>query len=106
MSKREIITVKAHTFSPSTFEGTLESVLKEVKDLIKEYGKDARLDYNKYFHYEYDNEASPRYEVLVCREETDEEYNTRVAVEKGLDLDRETRERAEFERLSKKFGKS
>jgi len=106
MGKRKIITVTAHTLSPYDFEGTLEDVLKEVKVLIDEYGSQARLDYNRYYQEQYSSEASPQYDVLVSREETEEEYQSRVAVEKALGDDREARERAEFERLSKKFGKS
>jgi hypothetical protein len=106
MDKRKIITVTAQTFSPYHFEGTLETVLKEVKELIKVYGKDARLDYDSLYCEQYSSEASPRFGILVSREETEEEYNSRVAVEKALVDDREARERAEFERLSKKFGKS
>ena len=104
MSKRKIITVTAQTFSPYQFEGTLETVLKEVYELIKVHGKDARLDYDSLYCEQYSSEASPRFGVLVSREETEEEYNTRVTVEKELESTREARERAEFERLSKKFG--
>jgi hypothetical protein len=106
MSKRNIITVTAETLSPYDFEGTLEDLLKKVKTLIKEYGSKARLDYNRYYQEQYSSEASPQFDVLVSREETEEEYHSRVAVEKALGDDREARERAEFERLSKKFGKS
>ena len=106
MDKRKIITVTAQTFSPYHFEGTLETVLKEVKELIKVYGKDARLDYDPHHYEPYSTEASPQFGILVSREETEEEYQSRVAVEKALGDDREARERAEFERLSKKFGKS
>ncbi len=103
MSKK-VITVVAYSFSPSNFEGTLESIQKEIETLIKEYGKDARLDYNKYFYYPYEREASPQYEVMINREETDEEYETRIGKEQAMAVEREAREKAEFERLSKKFG--
>jgi hypothetical protein len=73
--------------------------------LIKVHGKDARLDYDSLYCEQYSSEASPRFGVLVSREETEEEYNRRVTVEKELESTREARERAEFERLSKKFGK-
>jgi len=106
MGKRKIITVTAHTVSPYDFEGTLENLLKEVKALIDEYGSKARLDYDPHHSEPYSSEASPQFGVLVSREETEEEYQSRVAVEKALGDDREARERAEFERLSKKFGKS
>ena len=106
MGKRKIITVTAQTFSPYDFERTLENLLKEVKELIKVYGKDARLDYDPHHYEPYSSEASPRFGILVSREETEEEYQSRVAEEKALGDDREARERAEFERLSKKFGKS
>jgi hypothetical protein len=106
MSKRKIITVTAHTFSPYDFEGTLENLLKEVKALIEAYGSKARLDYDPHHHEQYSSEASPQFGVLVSRAETEEEYHSRVAVEKALGDDREARERTEFERLSKKFGKS
>jgi hypothetical protein len=104
MSKRKNVIVTAHTFSPYDFEGTLETVLKEVYELIKVHGKDARLDYDSLYCEQYSSEASPQFRILVSREETEEEYQSRVAVEKALGDDREARERAEFERLSKKFG--
>jgi uncharacterized protein YwgA len=104
MGKRKMVTVTANTFSPYDFEGTLENLLKDVKQLIRTYGSKARLDYDPHHYEPYSTEASPQFGILVSREETEEEYQSRVAVEKALGDDREARERAEFERLSKKFG--
>ena len=95
MSKRKNVTVSAHTFSPYDFEGTLEDLLKEVKALIGTFGSKARLDYDRYHHEAYSSEASPQFQILVSREETEEEYHRRVGVEKSLDDDREARERAD-----------
>ncbi len=101
---KKTITETKDIFSPSNFEGTLGDLSQKVEELIKQYGKDARLNYDKYFAYRYDNECTPSFEVLVNRQETDEEYQNRLQEENDYKKKIEEKERAEFERLSQKYG--
>jgi len=101
---KQVITEIVATFYSGHFDGTLASAAKEIQTLIKKYGKDAKLYYNPNHFYPYEPDPSPQYEVSISREETDEEYDIRLTKEKALKDERERREKAEFERLSKKFG--
>ena len=81
---------------------TLEHVLKQVKDLIKTYGKDAKIlchcaeysDSDKEYMYVYKDEP-----------ETDQEMAGRIAQEEKLVAMIEERDAAEFKRLQAKFSK-
>ncbi len=102
-NNRKVIIVTEETFSASDFEGTLKSLLEKTQELIKKYGEDARLDYDKYFSYPYDNEYYPSYMVQVSRPETDDEMNKRISEEQSQKDKIRQRELAELERLSKKY---
>jgi hypothetical protein len=104
MNKRKVITEQIANFSTWEFEGKLSSVLERVQGLIKIHGPDARLDYNEHFYYDYDPNPSPRFELYVEREENDAELKQRLFEQAEHTRKREEAERAEFERLSKKFG--
>lgn len=104
MSNRKIVTKQVDYLSTSEFDGKLSSVLERIQELIKLYGPDARLNLNEDFYYEYDNSPSPRYEIYISREETDDELKQRLFFEAEETRKRNERELAEFERLSKKFG--
>jgi hypothetical protein len=104
MTQRRKINDMVDDVSTWEFEGTLATVLERVQAMIREHGPDARLDYNRNFYYDYDNDPSPRYELYIVREENDEEFNKRLAEQAEYDRKREEAEKAEFERLSKKFG--
>ena len=106
MTTRRKINEMVDDVSTWEFEGTLATVLERVQAMIQEHGPDARLDYNRNFYYDYDNDPSPRFELYVIREENDEEFNKRLADQAEYDRQREAAEKAEFERLSKKFGES
>ena len=106
MTTRRKINEMVDDVSTWEFEGTLATVLERVQAMIQEHGPDARLDYNRNFYYDYDNDPTPRFELYVEREENDEEFNKRLAEQAEYDRQREAAEKAEFERLSKKFGKS
>jgi hypothetical protein len=104
MSQRRKISKMVDDISTWEFEGTLATVLENVQALIQKHGPDARVDYNRHFYYDYDNEPSPRYELYVVREETDAELKQRLFEEAEHIRKREEAEKAEFERLAKKFG--
>ena len=104
MTTRRKINEMVDDVSTWEFEGTLATVLERVQAMIQEHGPDARLDYNRNFYYDYDNDPTPRFELYVEREENDEEFNKRLAEQAEYDRQREAAEKAEFERLSKKFG--
>lgn len=104
MTKRKIINERVEEVSTWQFEGSLSSVLERVQEMIKEHGPDATLDYNRHFYYDYDNEPTPRYELYKKREENDAELKQRLFEEAEHTRKREEADKAEFERLSKKFG--
>ncbi len=104
MPKKKIISVEVDTMSPSDFEGTLADARQKINELIDEYGPVARLDWNRYFYYDYATQPSPRFELYVDREETDEEFEKRVVQEKKLEAEQEKRDRKELVRLQKKLG--
>jgi hypothetical protein len=104
MNKRKMVTLKVDYLSTYEFEGTLQRTLERIQELIAEHGPEARLDYNRYFYYDYDTEPSPRYEVIITREETDAEAKQRLTQEAEEIRKRTAHEKAEFERLSKKYG--
>jgi hypothetical protein len=106
MTQRRKITEMVDDVSTWEFEGTLSTVLERVQAMIQEHGPDARLDYNRHFYYDYDNEPTPRFELYVVREENDAELKQRLFEQAEQTRNREAAELAEFERLSKKFGES
>jgi len=106
MTQRKKINDMVDDVSTWEFEGTLATVLERVQAMIQEHGPDAYLAYNRNFYYEYDNEPTPRYELYVDREENDAEVKQRLFEQAEQTRNREAAEKAEFERLSKKFGES
>lgn len=102
---KNTISVMVDTISPYELDSKVSNVIDRLKSYIDEHGPDVRLDWGKYHYEAYDTEPSPRYRVLVNRLETDEEYARRLAEEATQQQAREARDRAEFERLQKMFGK-
>lgn len=78
---------------------TLGGALKTIISLIEHYGEDASI--RKYAP-SYDGDSEYLY-VYKDVPETDAQWKARVDLETRNDLARDKRERAEFERLSKKF---
>ena len=103
MTQRKVISEQIANFPAYHFEGVLSSVLERVQEMIKIHGGDARIDYNQYFHYEYDNYPTPRYELYVDRIENDAELKQRLFEQAEHIRKREETDKAEFERLSKIF---
>jgi hypothetical protein len=104
VTKPKIITAKVGYSSTYEFEGSLKDVAERIQELIKEHGPEAWLDYNPHYYYDYDNEPSPRYEIYIKREETDDEVKLRRLTEAEEKRKRDEREKKEFERLAKKYG--
>lgn len=96
MSKK---TIREHkeTISPVRLACSLGEISSYINENIQSYGKNASL----VWQYEWRS-----YALMIDREETDEEYKTRVEKEANLAKNIEIREREEFERLSKKFNKN
>jgi len=103
MSKK-IIDVVIETISPYDFNNTLGNLQAHINDLVHQYGVDARMEWDGDYWAPYCDSPSPRYEVKAMREETDAEYDKRVAEETAACAIRDARERKEFERLQAKFG--
>ena len=104
MTKRKFIRDRVDDISTWEFEGKLSTVLEHVQDLIAKHGPDAYVSYNQHFYYDYDSNPTPRYELYIDREENDAEVKQRLMEEAEWIRKREEAEKAEFERLSKKFG--
>jgi len=104
--KKKIVYEHLENISPYEFDTSLASLQKKIQEWIDEYGPDAYLDWDRYHHEPYDTEPSPRFNLKRNREETDQEYNQRIALEKQEKEVREKREREEYERLQAKFGKT
>lgn len=100
--KRKIIRVlMENSLSTYDFERSLKSLRELVDRLIEQYGEDAELDFG--FHEEWNE--SEVFAIVKFREETDEEYEKRLAAEKKQRELVEDREREEYNRLAKKFNK-
>ena len=80
---------------------TLGSVLQQVKQLIKEYGKDAKI----MCHGDaYSNSDKEYMYVYMDEPETDDEMAKRIAYEEKWAKKAEEHEAREFKRLQAKFG--
>lgn len=81
---------------------TLAEAKKKIEGLIAEYGENAKI-----YSYcdRYSNSEKEYMHVMTPRLENDQEYNTRIEQETKSEERRAVNERAEFERLSKKFNK-
>lgn len=98
------ISVTVEEVSPSEFELSLSDVQQKINDWIKQYGPDARFDWDEFFSHPYSERCSPRYYIKVTRLETDIEYNNRMAEESRVQSERDARDLAEYNRLQAKFG--
>ena len=80
---------------------TLESVLKQVKDAIKSYGKDAKI----MCHGDaYSNSDKEYMYVYMDEPETDAEMVKRIAQEEQSKKECDERDAADYKRLQAKFG--
>lgn len=104
MTKQKI-TITEDSFSAWEFDMSLGKLRAKVDDLISTYGPDAELDWDPDNWNQYDDNPSPVFRIHTTREETDEEYTARCDRETRNANEHLAREKAEFERLQKKFGK-
>ena len=75
-------------------------LIKQLQEYIDQYGAanvDIERSTNPWENYD-------TYSIIVEREETDEEYEQRLSLEKASQEIRERREKQEFERLQAKYG--
>ncbi len=96
---RKIITVPATSIDIEY--STLGDAAKTIAELIEHYGPDAKLKY-----YEPAYTDSKYLYVFETRLETDDEMNTRILQEECWEVEAVERDRKEFERLSKLYGKT
>ena len=75
--KKKIISEIVNERSAYEFEGSIELVIKRLQDLLEKH-PNARLDYGQHDRWS----DSYYYAVMIDRTETDQEYNTRMALEK------------------------
>ena len=101
---KKIITEMVTDVSPYEMEGTLQQVLTQIQQWITNHGPDARLNWNGDYWAQYSDSPSPRYEININREETDVEYQKRIADETLKQTQQDARDKKEYDRLQKKFG--
>lgn len=79
---------------------TLKELREQIDYFIKNYGEDAEVDKTTvaYDDYEYIG-------VFGLRDEDDFQYSQRIAQETMIELANVDREKAEYKRLSEKYGK-
>ena len=104
INKKKILVENVEDIAPYDLECTLAELNDKVQDWIVKYGPTARIDWEPNFYYAYDQNPSPRFNIQRNREETDEEQEKRIRLEKESKQAREARDRAEFERLKKVLG--
>jgi hypothetical protein len=93
--------IHLHVCSWDAFKGQVEAAIEDLKILYPD-AHDFSIDIEKSLGY-YDSIEA---EIMLTykRLETDKEYNARLKDEQGFADRREAFEKAEFERLKKKFG--
>lgn len=90
-------------------ESSLDSILEQLKDAKKEYGKtysDLEFQSSRECGCYHDCSCSPTYVLYGKRLETDLEYNFRLDQEKKKADEQKARELAELERLKAKYNPS
>lgn len=80
---------------------SLETALRKITQAIEDYGKDATI---KPYNEPYDTSNKQYLGIYAMDPETDEELKRRIDNEERHEKAREKHEKAEFERLRKKFG--
>ncbi len=100
--KKKIVTYEVERFSPYDFETTLISIQEMISRLVREHGPEARMNYDSRGSDPYSD--SPEFNLMVDREETDEEFEKRVAEQTVQQAEQEARDRAELKRLQDKLG--
>ena len=80
---------------------TLDEAIANLQRYREDYGGDARIDER---HHEYSD--GTYLAIMVCEPETDRELTDRITREEHHATIRAERDRHEFERLKKKFGKA
>lgn len=97
--ERQIIQTKAECLDDLDYM-TLGRVAKYITQLSEKYGPDARIEQHED---RYDDHS--RLYVVIQRPETDAEMKYRISREEYYQKINEEREREDYERLQKKFGK-
>ena len=103
--KKRKVTVTLTDVSPYELEGPLKRLKEQIEQWIKDHGEDAYLDWDPHHYESYDPNPSPRFNLKMDRDETEDEYDDRVEKERKHASMIEERERQELERLQQKYGK-
>lgn len=100
---KKMIDVIARDDVKYALNGKLKDALKEIQTLIEEHGEDATLDIDRECE-AYSDHYYAYARIYVKREETDQEFATRLTKEAKRKAERVARDKAEYERLKKEFG--
>lgn len=96
-------TIILSDLSPYELEGRLSALLGVIEQLIEQHGEDAYLSWDSTHQEPYSDSPSPRFEILLDRIETHEEYAKRIADQEKQKIVQEARELAELNRLQEKY---
>ncbi|MNQ44693.1 hypothetical protein D3C85_584570 [compost metagenome] len=98
MSKKQVVDSVSTKFG-SSFDGTLKELVSKIDELVGEFGENAKVEF-------YGLDGYVEVEVTTYRMETDEEYSRRIERESKETARKEAKEKAELERLMKKYGET
>jgi len=107
MTQRKMVRELVKEESPGCWPDDINQIIKRLEELKSirklQPSETLSLEFDEYFHYAYDSHSTPMFLLYHTRLENDAEFQDRTAREQQQQQEREARERAEFERLSKKF---
>ena len=103
--KQDKKVITRRDLSAYNLEGRLESCISYLKELLNEVPESARSRANIDFETG-DDYGSPycRFEINYYREETDEEYEARLAIKQSRDEAQRKHKLAEFNKLKQELG--
>jgi hypothetical protein len=105
MADKITITETIETITCSEFHRPVTELIVMMDDLVQKYGPDVYLDYERDFHYPYDEYSTPVYHLQRRRLETDEEYEVRIKYETLREQQQRERDELQFEMLKRRLGK-
>lgn len=97
--KKKMVQERIDTNAVYNLEGSISKAIEILNGYVEKYGDGI------YLSIDYGCEGEAYLALCIDREETNEEYNSRINEEKKRKEEQEVRERNEYDRLAKKFGK-
>ena len=99
---KQMVTETLDRLSLYDFEGSVTHTVSMLRDILRKYEGDIFLSLETV--YDYGPSEYQEFLIKRRREETDDEQSKRLNVEKEQDAARERLEKAQYEKLKKKYG--